>query len=153
MPAPARGRRAASRASPFQQVDVGEIRGGGVGERGEDEREAGGGLGGRARHNEEHEYLAGDAEPLRQRYEREVHGVEHQLDAHEDHDRVPAQQHAGDAQREQHGRSEEHTSELQSQSNLVCRLLLEKKKKETKYRAGALSTEKERVNNLSRTWC
>src|SRR2546430_9316547 len=29
----------------------------------------------------------------------------------------------------QRGRSEEHTSELQSQSNLVCRLLLEKKKK------------------------
>src|SRR2546430_12252322 len=28
-------------------------------------------------------------------------------------------------------RSEEHTSELQSQSNLVCRLLLEKKKKDT----------------------
>src|SRR2546430_10526269 len=31
-------------------------------------------------------------------------------------------------------RSEEHTSELQSQSNLVCRLLLEKKKKkQSKY--------------------
>src|SRR5688572_31636867 len=29
-------------------------------------------------------------------------------------------------------RSEEHTSELQSQSNLVCRLLLEKKKKKVK---------------------
>src|SRR2546427_5131357 len=29
-------------------------------------------------------------------------------------------------------RSEEHTSELQSQSNLVCRLLLEKKKKTKK---------------------
>src|SRR2546427_5582296 len=28
-------------------------------------------------------------------------------------------------------RSEEHTSELQSQSNLVCRLLLEKKKQST----------------------
>src|SRR2546427_7815456 len=28
----------------------------------------------------------------------------------------------------EHMRSEEHTSELQSQSNLVCRLLLEKKK-------------------------
>src|SRR2546430_3635370 len=28
-------------------------------------------------------------------------------------------------------RSEEHTSELQSQSNLVCRLLLEKKKRDT----------------------
>src|SRR2546430_13314056 len=31
------------------------------------------------------------------------------------------------------GRSEEHTSELQSQSNLVCRLLLEKKKKKSKH--------------------
>src|SRR5690606_42018359 len=29
------------------------------------------------------------------------------------------------------GRSEEHTSELQSRENLVCRLLLEKKKKQT----------------------
>src|SRR2546427_2216891 len=41
--------------------------------------------------------------------------------------------HAGAGRREDrhHGqaiRSEEHTSELQSQSNLVCRLLLEKKK-------------------------
>src|SRR5688572_33097561 len=34
-----------------------------------------------------------------------------------------------DAAAARHGaRSEEHTSELQSQSNLVCRLLLEKKK-------------------------
>src|SRR5438270_10505862 len=32
----------------------------------------------------------------------------------------------------QDDRSEEHTSELQSQSNLVCRLLLEKKKKKKK---------------------
>src|SRR5256885_10995079 len=30
-------------------------------------------------------------------------------------------------------RSEEHTSELQSPCNLVCRLLLEKKKKHTEY--------------------
>src|SRR6266567_9647949 len=30
-------------------------------------------------------------------------------------------------------RSEEHTSELQSQSNLVCRLLLEKKKKKNPF--------------------
>src|SRR2546430_13378043 len=30
-------------------------------------------------------------------------------------------------------RSEEHTSELQSQSNLVCRLLLEKKKKQRQH--------------------
>src|SRR5438034_10334836 len=32
--------------------------------------------------------------------------------------------------RSEAGRSEEHTSELQSHSDLVCRLLLEKKKKE-----------------------
>src|SRR5688572_3474004 len=36
------------------------------------------------------------------------------------------------AEREWTPRSEEHTSELQSQSNLVCRLLLEKKKKKKK---------------------
>src|SRR5438034_6459677 len=33
-------------------------------------------------------------------------------------------------------RSEEHTSELQSHSDLVCRLLLEKKKKKGVYRDG-----------------
>src|SRR2546430_4376851 len=37
-----------------------------------------------------------------------------------------ARQHS--ATRRERARSEEHTSELQSQSNLVCRLLLEKKK-------------------------
>src|SRR5688572_31339707 len=37
----------------------------------------------------------------------------------------------GRFQSRRRGRSEEHTSELQSQSNLVCRLLLEKKKKKT----------------------
>src|SRR3989475_7559070 len=37
-------------------------------------------------------------------------------------------------------RSEEHTSELQSQSNLVCRLLLEKKKQKT-YRGCARSKQ------------
>src|SRR2546430_7213108 len=35
-------------------------------------------------------------------------------------------------------RSEEHTSELQSQSNLVCRLLLEKKKKSDDFLPTAL---------------
>src|SRR2546430_13278530 len=34
-----------------------------------------------------------------------------------------------DRHQQRERRSEEHTSELQSQSNLVCRLLLEKKKK------------------------
>src|SRR2546430_5040642 len=42
--------------------------------------------------------------------------------------RPPACELSGDGPDAQRGRSEEHTSELQSQSNLVCRLLLEKKK-------------------------
>src|SRR5688572_32080787 len=37
-------------------------------------------------------------------------------------------------------RSEEHTSELQSQSNLVCRLLLEKKKKNNKHKENTIKT-------------
>src|SRR5688572_31367329 len=45
----------------------------------------------------------------------------------------PAADGGGDVARQDRGhgqgRSEEHTSELQSQSNLVCRLLLEKKNK------------------------
>src|SRR2546427_7647798 len=40
------------------------------------------------------------------------------------------------------GRSEEHTSELQSQSNLVCRLLLEKKKKKNIYHSLISTNEK-----------
>src|SRR5688572_32072033 len=53
----------------------------------------------------------------------------------------PGLAHPGDSTRGSAGRrgysvgsrrSEEHTSELQSQSNLVCRLLLEKKKKKKK---------------------
>src|SRR2546427_9536520 len=38
-------------------------------------------------------------------------------------------------------RSEEHTSELQSQSNLVCRLLLEKKKKKNNTNVHDMTTE------------
>src|SRR5688572_32731250 len=38
-------------------------------------------------------------------------------------------------------RSEEHTSELQSQSNLVCRLLLEKKKNKKTYPTYHLKTK------------
>src|SRR2546430_8385542 len=48
--------------------------------------------------------------------------------------RQPHRQEAADHREVAHAveeRSEEHTSELQSQSNLVCRLLLEKKKKNT----------------------
>src|SRR2546430_10568013 len=47
-------------------------------------------------------------------------------------------------------RSEEHTSELQSQSNLVCRLLLEKKKKTHRRR---LSVTKNHDVCQLRSWC
>src|SRR2546427_8884654 len=62
----------------------------------------------------------------RDRARRPVAGVDHDVDrareaAHPPGDVVLVDGHDG--------RSEEHTSELQSQSNLVCRLLLEKKKK------------------------
>src|SRR2546430_5473994 len=49
-------------------------------------------------------------------------------------------------------RSEEHTSELQSQSNLVCRLLLEKKKKkEHLHTRLCLITSREECHGDSRT--
>src|SRR5437016_10948267 len=41
-------------------------------------------------------------------------------------------------------RSEEHTSELQSLTNLVCRLLLEKKKKDRNARGGLHERDSER---------
>src|SRR2546427_1726020 len=44
------------------------------------------------------------------------------------------------------GRSEEHTSELQSQSNLVCRLLLEKKK--TKQQHEKRVSRRDRVGDV-----
>src|SRR2546430_5507440 len=48
------------------------------------------------------------------------------------HDRIDRQQPALEEPLERIARrSEEHTSELQSQSNLVCRLLLEKKKRKS----------------------
>src|SRR2546430_10060082 len=46
-------------------------------------------------------------------------------------------------------RSEEHTSELQSQSNLVCRLLLEKKKKQ--YHDALFLIERSIILPLSRS--
>src|SRR5688572_31181885 len=51
---------------------------------------------------------------------------------------------SGALRRNKPARSEEHTSELQSQSNLVCRLLLEKKKKK-KTKAKATSSRRCRV--------
>src|SRR2546430_11500337 len=72
--------------------------------------------------------MASSASPSSREWERSLH--EHATGTPRrgcaaDRGRCAAPHH-GDAP---HRRSEEHTSELQSQSNLVCRLLLEKKKK------------------------
>src|SRR2546430_5987792 len=48
-------------------------------------------------------------------------------------------------------RSEEHTSELQSQSNLVCRLLLEKKKKHVSYKGLGLRRRNEGAGRVRAT--
>src|SRR2546429_5210926 len=51
------------------------------------------------------------------------------------------------------GRSEEHTSELQSRLHLVCRLLLEKKKKEDAHIVHELAPSKKRALGLcAYTW-
>src|SRR5688572_22713671 len=47
-------------------------------------------------------------------------------------------------------RSEEHTSELQSQSNLVCRLLLEKKKKKKKKNKKNKNKRKEKIKKTKK---
>src|SRR3712207_7497650 len=70
--------------------------------------------------------------------EREEHVVSRALDLIDDRNVARAVRHDGKGGvmraerlgiRRRHGRSEEHTSELQSRQYLVCRLLLEKKKK------------------------
>src|SRR5437588_4312144 len=48
-------------------------------------------------------------------------------------------------------RSEEHTSELQSHSDLVCRLLLEKKKKKKKRKTTEKNTTNHTQNNAQHT--
>src|SRR5690625_2801236 len=103
----ARGRRAAIRVGTLipsvpQQVDV-VHRGGPAGtEDRDDDREADDDLGGRDDHHEEGEHLAVQvAVHPRERDEREVRRVEHELDPHEHDDPVAAQQHRRGPDREQ----------------------------------------------------
>src|SRR2546430_6745727 len=51
---------------------------------------------------------------------------------------------------DQTSRSEEHTSELQSQSNIVCRLLLEKKKQSLLIRSSKLQSHRNRAPAIPR---
>src|SRR5256885_11837398 len=69
------------------------------------------------------------------------------------HDQVPLHQPPRDRPRRLHrllqspGRSEEHTSELQSPCNLVCRLLLEKKKTPAANRIATTTTNSTEGND------
>src|SRR5439155_4061012 len=55
-------------------------------------------------------------------------------------DFAPGPIHRNGGSREVNGRSEEHTSELQSRGHIVCRLLLEKKKNPNNRRTASSST-------------
>src|SRR5260370_18299590 len=59
---------------------------------------------------------------------------EPEVDAGEHAEHHAADDHVVEVGDQEQARSEEHTSELQSHLNLVCRLLLEKKKKKRKAR-------------------
>ena len=55
--------------------------------------------------------------------------------------------HGATSKRQTASRSEEHTSELQSPMYLVCRLLLEKKKKQTRHRKKKQKEQKTKKTN------
>src|SRR5215204_7594842 len=57
----------------------------------------------------------------------------------------------GPRNRARRSRSEEHTSELQSHSDLVCRLLLEKKKKINRGRSSPINTPTKTFSLISYT--
>src|SRR2546427_5921796 len=70
------------------------------------------------------------------------HSPEHRQGAGTDQEKWSA------SARWERARSEEHTSELQSQSNLVCRLLLEKKKKKkTNKQHNTTSKKRKQIKN------
>src|SRR5438046_6340197 len=81
--------------------------------------------------------------------ERRRHQAAQNHDSHRVHDletgNVAEQRQGQEGQRRCHGRhrSEEHTSELQSLTNLVCRLLLEKKKMTLERRQWRVARAKE----------
>src|SRR5438270_9796603 len=75
-------------------------------------------------------YRSRFADPVFEPLRRELDAiVDAAWDGYVNSRKAPLTRKAGSGFADPEYRSEEHTSELQSQSNLVCRLLLEKKKK------------------------
>src|SRR5690606_26420931 len=79
----------------------------GVSEYRDDDREADSGLRRGDRDHEEDDDLTIDSRIRRERHEREVHRIQHQLDAHEENDRVPPDEGAGRSDREEYGAQQE----------------------------------------------
>src|SRR3954451_2663676 len=100
-----------SALSVLQQVRVVDARGASSPEDRHDDRKPAHDLGGRHDHDEErHDLTVEGAVDTAERDECEVRGVEHQLDAHEQHDGVAADEYADGTDGEQHG----------SQNNVVA---------------------------------
>ena len=86
----------------LQEVDLVDVEGLACAEKGNDDGEADGGFGSRYNHDEEDKDLAGYLMPhVRERDEGEVHGVQHELDRHEDRDNVALDEEGGDANAKQ----------------------------------------------------
>src|SRR5688572_1278178 len=78
----------------------------------DDERQADGGFGGGDGHHEERDDLAVDvAAVAAERHERQVHGVQHDLDRQQNRDQVTAQEHAGRPDREKDRRDDQVVTE------------------------------------------
>src|SRR3990170_1604119 len=91
-------------ASPFQEARFVDVRRMAAAEDRDDDRKADDHLGRSDHHREERQHLAVQVSELpRERHQREVHRVQLQLDRHEDHEGVAADQHSDRADREQDG--------------------------------------------------
>src|SRR5206468_5878217 len=94
----------------LQRVELVDVDGSAAAEDGDDDGQSDGSLGSGRGDDEEHRRVPGEEashrrvrhqRKARERQEREVDRVEHQLDAHQDDDRVAPQDHAGGAEGEQ----------------------------------------------------
>jgi hypothetical protein len=91
--------------SQFQYARLVNIQRFPVAKDGDNYAQAHGGFGSGDRHHNENEKLTGHIlKETRECDERKIHGIEHQLNAHEHRDHVSLDHHASHANSEQHGR-------------------------------------------------
>src|SRR5262245_23185121 len=108
--------------SALEQVDLVHEHGLPQSEQVDDDREPDRHLGGGDGHHEEHEDLAIERlHVARERDEREVRGVQHELDRHEDDERVAAYEHADHADREHDRRQRDQPGERDHAPSVAAR--------------------------------